>query len=335
MIIIKDEGWNNPVFICGHRKTGTTMLINLFDDHPDLLVYPDDSGFWYVYYPLFDRRSTSFNKKKEVIIENLIPRFEKIINKPEIIKKEIKFDKKRFAKDFYDIVSNTDYSSKEVLLAFVKTINKNVQKKRNFKYWIEKTTSSEIYALDIKKWFPKAKFIHLIRDPRDNWASLKSGWDKRYYKFNDDPRRLLQSLIDRGKLGMELAKHNNEIIGSADYKVIKFEDLTLNSKDIMKDICKFLDIKFTNKLLLPTILGKPWKGNNFQNLEFSKISSVNVNRWSERIEKKEAMLIEYYFKDIMEYFGYKTKFNISDQVNAAKDQYKWYNFAQKYSYKPN
>ena len=46
--------------------------------------------------------------------------------------------------------------------------------------WVEKTTSSEFYATEIIKWFPNAKFIHLIRDPRDNFASLKSGWEERY-----------------------------------------------------------------------------------------------------------------------------------------------------------
>jgi len=31
---------NHPIFLCGHRKTGTTMLLGLLDDHPELLVYP-------------------------------------------------------------------------------------------------------------------------------------------------------------------------------------------------------------------------------------------------------------------------------------------------------
>jgi len=331
--MVKDENWEKPIFICGHRKTGTTLLINLFDNHPDLLVYPDDSGFWYMYYPLFDGEDISKDIKRKKVINNLIPHFESNINKPEMIDKEVNFNKEKFSKDFTDIVSETNYSSKDILLSLIKTMNKNFQKKTEFKYWFEKTTSSEIYALEIKKWFPEAKFIHLIRDPRDNWASLKSGWDKRYHKFNDDPRRLLQSLIDRGKLGLELAKYNKEIIGSDNYKVIKFEDLTLKSGDTMNELCEFLGIKFNDNLLSPTILGKPWKGNNFQKLKFNKISSVNVNRWPKRIEQKEAMLIEYYFKDIMEHFGYKTEFNLRDQVNAAKDQYKWYNFAQKYSYK--
>ena len=42
---------NNPVFICGHRKSGTTMLCSLFDDHDDILVYPSDSSFFYKIFP--------------------------------------------------------------------------------------------------------------------------------------------------------------------------------------------------------------------------------------------------------------------------------------------
>ena len=40
-----------PVFLCGHRKSGTTMLLALLDSHPELLTYPADSAFFYRVYP--------------------------------------------------------------------------------------------------------------------------------------------------------------------------------------------------------------------------------------------------------------------------------------------
>ena len=42
---------DNPVFLCGHRKSGTTILVCLFDSHPELLTYPCDSGFFYKVFP--------------------------------------------------------------------------------------------------------------------------------------------------------------------------------------------------------------------------------------------------------------------------------------------
>ena len=37
-------------------------------------------------------------------------------------------------------------------------------------------------------------------------------------------------------------------------------------------------------------------------------------------------LIEYHFKDLMENFGYKCKFTLKDQQQAAAEHYKWFNF---------
>ncbi len=33
-----------PVFICGYQKSGTTLLLNLLDNHPELVVMPGDSS---------------------------------------------------------------------------------------------------------------------------------------------------------------------------------------------------------------------------------------------------------------------------------------------------
>lgn len=331
----KEQIWNNPVFICGHRKTGTTLLVNLLDNHKDLLTYPDDSGFWYMFYPLFDSSEISSEKKDEIVLNNLVPNFEYIIrNVPDDYIKKMNFSKEKFYDYYKEFISSTNHTTKDILTSLVKAMNKIFQQKTSIKHWVEKTTSSEVYALDIAKMFPNAKFIHIIRDPRDNWGSLKSGWEKRYSDFNDEPRRLMHSLLERGKLCMEFAKHNQDILGKQTYKVIKFEDLTASPEQIMKEISDFLKIEFTETLLQPTVLGLPWKGNNFENLKFTKISSSNSNRWRERIAPEEAMLIEYYFKDIMKEFSYNTEYSTQEQCIAAKNHYKWYNFAQEFCFKP-
>src|SRR5687768_10638980 len=39
------------LLVCGHRKSGTTVLTNLFDSHPSLAVLPHDIKILYAYYP--------------------------------------------------------------------------------------------------------------------------------------------------------------------------------------------------------------------------------------------------------------------------------------------
>ena len=39
----------DPIFICGHRACGGGLLTGLLDQHPELLVYPDESKFFYLF----------------------------------------------------------------------------------------------------------------------------------------------------------------------------------------------------------------------------------------------------------------------------------------------
>ena len=43
---------DRPVFICGHPKAGTSLLRNLMDSHPQLVVYPEESVFFRKFLPL-------------------------------------------------------------------------------------------------------------------------------------------------------------------------------------------------------------------------------------------------------------------------------------------
>ena len=43
--MLKSSFLDKPVFICGHRKTGTTLLVNLFDNNKECMTIPGDNGF--------------------------------------------------------------------------------------------------------------------------------------------------------------------------------------------------------------------------------------------------------------------------------------------------
>ena len=66
-------------FICGHRKAGTTLLLCLLDNHPELLVYPPDSAFFYLYYPTYDSPVYTDEQKVERI-ECMVDQLEYEIN---------------------------------------------------------------------------------------------------------------------------------------------------------------------------------------------------------------------------------------------------------------
>ena len=311
----------NPIFICGHRKSGTTMLASLFDNHDDLLVYPSDSMFFYKVFPACLNLKKKDNIK--LVLENCIK--DTLNYEIKNIGKKSLFDVDKISKEFLNEMSKRDNSPKSLLLSLINAYSKSCKKKR-WKMWVEKTTSSEFYATEIVNWFPNAKFIHLVRDPRDNFASLKSGWEERYKNQEEDIKGLLQSLIDRGGMGMRVALYNQSVLGEKKYKIIKFEDLTTKTDKIIKKLTSFLNIKFSESLLIPTMNGFLWKGNNFQGISFNKVSSTNVNKWKKRINLSEAMTIEAYLSDIMKKFKYKVTGSPANHAKAILEHYKWSNF---------
>ncbi len=325
----------NPIFICGHRKTGTTLMACLLDSHPELSVIPTDSGFFYAYYPLCEQMDwNSSDKQLRLINYSIRPTKDMLVKECRVnegIAKN-KMHTMESAFNYFCFYGGEDISTKEYLINLAMAYRNGISSSHSrHKYWVEKTTSSEIYVNDIKRWFPKAKFIHVVRDPRDNWASLKSGWGKKYNKHNDDIRRLMQSHLERGVLGMRLAMENEDKY-FCNYLVIKYEDLVNDTESQMRLIANKFHIDYDNCLLKPTVFGYDWKGNNFDK-EWNGISEKSVGRWKKELNDEEVDLIEYYYWDCMDHFDYNTV-NYCGRPNmydAVRNQYAWHNFAQIYS----
>ncbi|MBL4889183.1 MAG: sulfotransferase [Candidatus Lindowbacteria bacterium] len=327
----------SPVFVCGHRKTGTTMLLNLFDSHPQICAFPPDSGFWYAWYPLFDDASKSDEEKKQRVIDTLFYNFKTDLEGLDCWDDStMSYPWDKLNARFIERMDGKECTGGNLLDNAIQAYRDICQAEcgwdtSNYVSWLEKTTSTEIYANAADKWFPNAKYIHLLRDPRDNYGSLKSGWSARYAGQNDSVERLLQSMLDRGLLGMKYASVNQERFGKDKYKVIRYEDLCSKPEEVMADLCEFIGIKYDDILMKPTYFGLPWKGNNFDGLKFDKPSAVNCGRWRERIDDYEAQIIEFHFREEMKHWGYDLEFSAVEAGDAASEHYKWFNYAQQFS----
>ncbi len=322
----------NLIFICGHRKCGTTMFSDLFNGHPKLSVFPTDLSIFYGYYPVYTDGKFSIEEQLERL-ENVIFLNLKRVFKKEILNLEDIVNQALMKEYFYEKIDKTRLSEinhiLEIMLkAFHVSINHDIN---DYDWLVLKETSLEIYAIELNKFYPNAKFLHLIRDPRDNYASLKSGSDKHYKLFGEDEKHSLFSMINRYHLGFKIIKSNIDVIGKENYKVVKYEDLCNNTESVMANISTFLGIEYSDILLTPTILGKETKGNNYEGENFNTVNAFNVDRWKERINDDEAKIIEFHFQEFMNQFHYKTNFSLKEQSIAATEFYKWLNY--KYLFK--
>jgi hypothetical protein len=292
------------IWVSGHRKCGTTLLTNLLDGHSEIANFSIDVRLLYAYRPLLQHFKTNIEKRQRLLT---------------ILSDERSDNGLLGVADMVRIVGSLRDESLndvwEIISVFSRELNK-------FGTPLFKETTSEVYAEEIANNFD-AKFIHMIRDPRDNFAAIYSGVSNYYSKFGEDDFHALASTINRIRIGYSFLRSNAKRI--SDYLVIKFEDLVKDQRVTMEEISEFLEIGQESILYQPTIGGVAYGGNSHDGLRHKGINDSNTGRWKSRIPDWHAKVIEFLLMEEMDYFGYKTHYNEVDAKAAASEFYDKYN----------
>lgn len=292
----------DPIFILGCTKSGTTLMRNLFDGHPDLFIVPFESHFfqithkWVSYYfrrtnphkLTFDEMKLGlFNwvKYMNTISNTIADGF--IQGQLDILKFKEYIDNEK--------VSNT----KELSNAYIKAIYYSLLQKEmptNIRF-VEKSVENVEFCQEWIQMYPNAKFIHILRNPYSNIVAIRKylAKTKKKYPF------LLPAFSAMNTSYYFLYK-NPELIKN--YKVIRYEDLLVNPERAMKELSVFLDIEFSKVLLTPSHLNELWKGNSTNRQNFSGVSAGNIKKWEVEITDYEINMINKYFDFVIKDFNF-------------------------------
>jgi hypothetical protein len=307
--------------LTGHRKSGTTLLHKLFDGSKGINIYPVDISLLYAYYPCYIKEKSFIEKTDRIRL--VLTKSTREIEGMNIPNANKSFRAKEFIGllfNNYKIQDLIEYDS--IINALAETWCLYSGSDNNLPI-VFKETSQSIYANKIRHTGLNIKVIQLIRDPRDNYAALKSGVDKHYSTIGEDQQKTLFSMINRARVDLMVAKEL--FVKEKWFKVVKFEDLVTKTEMTMRELSHFLKIDFSEPMLRPTLLGKEYFGNSYDSSNISGVSSKNVGNWSSRISKNEAAVIEFYMSDVMRFWGYKKCFNEFDSLDYFSEFYKWYN----------
>lgn len=296
------------IFLTGHRKSGTSLTLSLFKDHPDICVFPVDPAIFYAYFGIFDKKKDSITKKKltirKILGHNLKNYYLEFLSEKDSEKKV-----RQFLKLFLSNISSKSIDSySSVLYALAKNWMKYC-KQEKVKYFLLKETSQLINYSEFIKYPLEAKrilFINIVRNPLDNYAALHDGLKSYYSKNGEDYLTLTASFIFRLLTDIK----SLDLVPKKYLQIIKYEDLILNPSIVMKEICKYLKINFNENLLLPKINASlSYKGNSYDKIKSTGLSKRNINNWKNRIDNETAVTIEFFFQEIMKKFNYKLQFN--------------------------
>ena len=298
----KYESEQELLLIGGHPKSGTTLLLSLFDNHKQLLTFPEELK-WFT-----NIKRIKCKYKKFFYILTKTGAFAPSI-------KEMNENITSGSRNYKDIDNLQYYTG--LVNGLKKLLKKSDKLKLNFifenyanvkkidttkvKYYVEKTPFNELYTENVESEYKKFKMIYVVRDPRDNYFSYKRkqkelSINQFCYNWSESVKSALRTKM---------------------VHIVKYEDLISKPNDTLKLICNFLKIDFNETLLRPTRGGDIWEGNSmFGENRTNKIHSNALKQRWKKLSDWEINKIESLLYNKMKLLGYnpcsasKNKINI-------------------------
>ncbi len=228
-------GWTNPfVFVVGCPRSGTTLLQRLLDAHPDLAIC--DESFWIPYF---------FKKRMGLTPEGLIT--------PELISRLFEYYKFYRMKIGRIELEGLIYSGKPVTYAsFVSSLFDLYSEIRGKPLAGDKTPDYARNLPTLHALWPKAKFIHLIRDGRDvcfsaiNWKRKAPRFANLFSSWSAEP---VATAAAWWQWHVRLARQSGRELGPEQYCELRYETLVERPAEECARLCAFLDLPYDEAML--------------------------------------------------------------------------------------
>jgi len=287
-------------FIAGQAKSGTTLVAALLDNHPELLVLPQETA----YFPTVLRKYRDSGRRAQ--FDYLTQQsFSRVLfgGEPKWREHEYKaFPQQRFLETFERLAFDPSNSQRDLLAlmaeAYGQTMGVSLER---IKRWIEKTPANRSHVDEIFVRFPNAKLVVTLRDPRAILATQIA-----MEKTRNTKRFSVYYVIAHWRVAAKLAKRVKA--GQVGGLFVQFEQLVSDPAAVMKNACDYLEIQFDPEIVLnPTKVGQPWGGNSAAQIAFSNVSDEPASRWENELSEHEIGWVEWHCRDLMPEFGYEPR----------------------------
>lgn len=270
-----------PVFIGGSQRNGTTLLGSLLGTSDESVVTPESQFIVDIWKDTF--RSKQGILSKQIILKRLKRNFRFHLWESSIP------NMSNYQTEVFDSEQYTDFLN-DLLQLYA--LNSNQE---NATHWIDHTPTHIQYGLVLSELFPESKFIHLIRDPRAVAASIvERDWGPNNVK-------------DASKLWAESIGYGCALQQSIPDRVltIYYEDLLLSTEGVLKEVCDFVGIRYSDNMLAGTGFRLPDYTKKQHGLVGKSIDSSRIENWKKKLTSHEIYEIEDRLLSLMTLHGYE------------------------------
>jgi len=203
------------IFIGGAPRSGTTLVQNMLDSHPDILAGPE-----FMHLP-------DIIQLRKILLHSI---------------KEGRIDK---------YCSHRDVDQQICLL--IENLLLPLKQKHGKKIISEKTPGNVNVFTDLIELFPESKFLHVVRDPRAIVASMlqvgkraKKIKGLKLHEFTRSTSAAINYIKKCFANGFDAAQHSSDGV-----MTILYEKLVNDPVSETKRICDFLKVEWSSKMLTP------------------------------------------------------------------------------------
>lgn len=278
-----------PVFIVGMNGSGTTMLLDCLNNHPEFYGFPLETRL----IPYYLKRAEGRNLNDDAAflrlwndLRNIV--FFKIVNGGSA---------PPLPRDWAMRKRSTDTVLDAIFLHFAEREGKH--------RWCEKTPLYAVHMERLARAHRHARFIHLIRDGRDCAASFHRRWGYTPARTMLQWKRVVRQGRDQG-----------QAIGDR-YLEIRYEELTDWPRITMRKLCTFLGAPYTSDILE---LGR--ERNEQKTLSAGIVR--NKEKWQNYFSQREVSRLESIGGRLLDELGYESGNKTGDSNPAGLASRYWW-----------
>lgn len=302
------------LFILGHGRSGTTLLQSLLNGHPNIIAPPEYEFIIYFY--------ARFGKIKHFKKADIIEFIEAIYSDHPHFSIWL-MDRDLLTEKLLSTAINNDYPF------LCKTlITLTGENKEDVKILSDKNAINSLFVKKLLKIFPDAKFVHMIRDPRDS----VSGHIMRLESKNPF---FLARRWQRYNIIIEVYKQKFP----EKFFTIKYENMVNKIDEILISLSSFLDVThqhYRKDNIVPegfqsldknTFLGKlPSKESTaiFNKIKFihenlsAPVNTAHIEKWRKEMSPHDIAVTEIITESCAKKYGYTIELKKSDRATISK-----------------
>jgi hypothetical protein len=270
----------HPVFVCGVHRSGTTLVRDLLDGHPALLVLPSEGTFFTNLEPSL-RQLPQDQWLSFVGCEWLRRMANPIYQIPYWVlgrssptaSPYVDFARSLLA--WWSIIKDQFSGSVRawpllsVVLAYAHS-TRALSQSSGVRFWVEKTPTNEQFLKELYSDFPTAKVVHVVRHPYSVYAS-----QKRLYEIAAEPFDIRFTVMRDLSFSFQIAVSETSVRSSHSYLVLKYEQLATANEYETAALASFLDIEPHLSLTRTTVADQLSMSNSAFSQEGSAIGRVS------------------------------------------------------------